>query len=407
MKSLLSKNHFNVVNGDKILAISQKARKARNKSLDIIDGTIGMLYDDESHLAQFKLVDEIISNSIDEDTKKYGSVNGGIDFENNIKKWLFEKNDLSQIFCKVIATIGATGALTLSMRNYAEIEQEILVPSIRWSSYDNIASQLHLKIKEYNMFNSDDSLDVESIKMMVDYSINKYQRVFLLINDPCQNPTGYTMRISEWMEVLSYLKEKAKKYPIVLLLDIAYLNYSDYDYSKVFELMIKYLCDNFIINVTFSASKTLSIYGLRGGALIGLTKNQKDIQDFYLSCQDTARSIWSMPNNVAIKVINQCFESEEKRIQIYKIIENYRNLINKRAKIFFEESEMVGLVSYNYVNGFFVLTPCKNPDEVCEKLISKNIFLVPMADGIRISLASITTKQIKGLAKEIKKAIKN
>ena len=405
MDKMLGNNHFKILNGENILEISKKANKARKEGNQIVDATIGMLFDDESNLASFDLVKNIIKEANDSTTLRYGGVTGDLEFQEGVKNWLFEGVNLEQTFVQVIATIGATGALSLSMRNYTNIKQEILVPSLRWSSYDNIASQAYCKIKEYNMFNGDDKLDLESIKSAVEDSINKYQRVYLLINDPCQNPTGYSMNYHEWEELLSYLKEVSKNYPVVLLDDIAYMNYSDASYQPIFQLMVDSLNDNLMIQIAFSASKTLSIYGLRGGALVGLSKNKETINSFLKISEETARSIWSMPNNIACKVIKECFKNQENRQEIKNQIDKYKAMINNRAKIFLEEAELVDLINYNYVNGFFVLIPCLNSLEVVEKLMEEDVYVVPMGDGLRISLASVPTSKIDGLAKKIKKAM--
>ena len=406
MASLLSKDHFEVTNGDKILTLNKLALAKQKTGEKVINATVGMLFDENKNLSTCAFLEDMTSSLTDGNLRKYGSVNGGYAFKNSLNAWLFENIDLKDVYIETIATNGATGALSLSMRNYCNKEQEILVPSIRWSNYDTIASQVGCRIKEYNLFNSDDKLDIEAIKHAIDYSLNKYQRAYLLINDPCQNPTGYTMSLDEWEELLKYLNDKASSYPIVLLDDIAYLNYSDNSYEPVFELFKKYLTNQLMINIAFSASKTLSIYGYRGGGLIALSNQKKNIEEFTLAIESTVRATYSMPNNLTCHIINEAFKTFEKRQKIKEEISINREMLKKRANLFFEEANMVNLVSYPYVGGFFVLIPCEDEEEVCQRLIKKNIFVVPMSGGIRISLSSLTLDEVKGLAKNIKKALK-
>lgn len=406
MARLLSKDHFRITNGDKILTLNKIAINQEKKGEKVINATVGMLYDENKKLVECHIINDMSNYLSSEEIRKYGSANGGLDFKESVEKWLFGETNLGNCFVETIATFGATGALSLSMRNYANREQEILLPSIRWSNYDSIVSQVGCNIKEYNLFNSDDTLDLESIKRSVEYSIEKYQRVYILINDPCQNPTGYTLSLEEWENLLSYLSEKSLTYPIVLLDDIAYLNYSDTSYDKVFELFVKYINDNFMIHVTFSASKTLSIYGYRGGALIALSNNKSHLNDFKEVIESSIRGSYSMPNNLTCKIISKAFENIDIRNKIKSEIEMNRKMLKQRADLFFDEANMVDLVSYPYLGGFFVLIPCDDEDTVCQKLIKKNIFVVPMASGLRISLSSLTLNEIKGLAKQIKQALK-
>ncbi|MDD7735978.1 MAG: aminotransferase class I/II-fold pyridoxal phosphate-dependent enzyme [Bacillales bacterium] len=406
METLLSKNHFKITNGDKILTINNMAVKAKEKGNKVINATVGMLFDEEGKLADFESVDKIIEASSDANTRKYGPVNGGEDFKKAVLSWVFEDVDFKDNHYEVVGTMGATGALYLSMRNYCSLNQEVLVPSIRWTNYDSIISQVGARVKEYNLFNSEDNLDIESIKGCVEYSLKTYNRVYLLINDPCHNPTGYSMKKEEWKELLDYLKEKSSKGPIVLLVDIAYINYSLTSYNEILQLMVDSLTDNLMIQITFSASKTLSIYGFRGGALIGLNKKQDAIEDFKISIEDSARTVWSMASSISCRVIKESFETKEKREDLRKQLFYYRDLIKERATLFLNEAELVDLAVYPFSSGFFILIPCSNCQEVCNYLIDRYIYVVPMCGGIRISISSLTKNEIKGLAKQIKQAIK-
>lgn len=405
MEGLLSNKNFKITNGDKIVYLNSLANKAKSKGQKVINATVGMLYDENGELSNISFVDDIIKNAPKE-VKKYGSISGGKDFSDALYSWLFSNVTLDKINYYIMATFGATAALSLSIKNYCSSSQEVLVPSIRWSNYDTISKMAGCEVKEYNLFNGDDKLDIESIKHVVNESIKKHQRAYLLINDPCQNPTGYTLEINEWKELLSFLKEKSKEGPIVLLDDIAYLNYSESNYEKVFALFNEYIDENFMIHVTFSASKTLGIYGYRGGALIGLCKNKVDLDDFKVSCEGSARGIWSMPNSLTCRIISEIFKDPEKEKIVREDIKKYRLLLKERADLFFEECEMVGLVTYPYNGGFFVLIPCEEPDLICDKLIKKNVFAVPMSGGLRVALSSLSKKEIAGLAKIIKNVMR-
>lgn len=406
MNNLLSKNHFNITNGDKILAINNMAVKAKEKGNKVINATVGMLFDEEGRLASFESVDRIIESCSDAKTRRYGSIDGGEDFKTSVFSWVFEDVDFKDNYCEIIGTMGATGALYLSMRNYCDVNQEVLVPSIRWTNYDSIISQVGGRVKEYNLFNSDDCLDIESIKGCVDYSLKTYNRAYLLINDPCHNPTGYSMKKEEWHKLLNYLKDKSNDGPIVLLVDIAYINYSLSSYKEILQMIVDSLTDNFMVHITFSASKTLSIYGFRGGALIGLSKSKEAIDDFRRSIEDSARTVWSMASSISCRVIKESFETKEKREDLRKQLFYYRDLIKERATLFLNEAELVDLIVYPFSSGFFILIPCSNCQEVCNYLIDRYIYVVPMCGGIRISISSLTKNEIKGLAKQIKQAIK-
>ena len=406
MAKIISDNSFVPNGNDKALQLNALANKYKKEGKKIINATVGMLTDEEGHLARFDIVDEIGRNSIDEVFKVYGPVNGGVKLNESIKKWLFENTNIDKVYYHVVASMGGTGALALSIRNYANNDQEVLVPSIRWPNYNAIIKQAQKQFAEYELFDECNNFNIASLKEKVNESCNKHNRAFVIINDPCQNPTGYTLSLKEWKEILSFLKEKSLNNKIVLLDDIAYINYNKVTpYNEVFNLMMDYLSDNFMIHLSFSASKTLSIYGYRGGALVGLSSSEDNINEFKKSCEGTARAIWSCPNAVATNIMAETFATNDNRNYINSKLEEYTTLIKERAEIFLKEASEVNLSCYPYRGGFFILIPCENNSDIVDKLIEKNIFVSPMCNAIRISISAITKDQIKGLAKIIKETI--
>jgi aspartate/tyrosine/aromatic aminotransferase len=404
MQKLLSKDHFEITTGENILFLNQKANEARAKGLKVINGTTGMLFNEDGHLVDFPLVDQIISSSAKEDIKKYGPVTGGKEFSNAILDWLFEKVDYSKLNHFVVGSFGGTGALTLAMRSYLDKGQCAIVPSIRWSNYDSIAFQVGGTISEYRLFNEKGTMDIDSLKSKVNESLDKFGRAFLLINDPCQNPTVYTIKEQEWKEILSFLNEASNRGPIVLLDDIAYLNYSKVSYDKTIQMILNSLNENFMAIFTFSASKTLSIYGLRGGAAIAFSPSTSVIDDFQTAMTGCARSIWSSVSTITSRVITENLNSFEKREILRKKLTEYIDVLLERATLFTSEADNVGLPYYPYDCGFFILIPCVNDREVVDELIKENIYVVPFNGGIRIALSCLTKEEIKGLATRIKVA---
>jgi len=308
-------------------------------------------------------------------------------------------------FLKVCATLGATGALSLSTRIYANNNQEILLPSIRWGNYDSIANQAGCSYLVYNLFDDKDGFDVKSLKEKVLESCKKYQRAYVLINDPCQNPSGYSLSEKEWDDVLEVLKEVSKDYPIVLVDDVAYIDFMEGDYTPIFEKFAKVVNDNFIINVCFSASKTLQIYGLRGGALVNIASSKELSDEFATASKTYCRSTWSSPNHLTTTTMSKIFLDEDNSKKISSKLKEFRKMVKDRADIFEEEAKEVNLPYYPYRGGFFILVKCPNNEEVANKLANRNLFIVPMCNSLRISIASISKKETIGLAKAIKECM--
>lgn len=405
MNDFISKNtYFTRSSGDLIMQINAEANKQKSEGKKVINGSIGMLFDDDSSLASFSVVDEYLKKNIKEDSKKYDSIIGNNRFQEAIISWLFHNNDLKDRYCDVIGTMGATGALAVINKCFINNDEAIILPSIRWGNYDSIAYENNNKVMIYNLF-KDGVFDIDSLKEQVNESCLIYKRAVVLINDPCQNPSGYSLSNDEWDEILSFLKMKSKEYPIVLVDDIAYLNFYRNSYRDVFQKLIDASSDRLLVTICFSSSKTLQIYGLRGGALITLTSSKKVHEDILGVTKIYCRSTWSSPNHLATNVMGDLFLNESTRNAILKYLAYYRDLLYKRAEIFIQEAKEIDLNTCPYKGGFFIFIEVDNNIIVAERLMKKGLFIVPMSGGLRISIASIPTNEISGIAKLIKEAI--
>lgn len=405
MSKLISKNaRVTCSGGDLIMTISDEANRQKAMGKSIINGSIGMFFDEAGKLASFPIVDECLKNNITEQSKKYDSITGNNEFKKAIKNWLFNGVDFKNIYFDVIGTMGATGALALINKCYVNDGEAIILPSIRWGNYDSIAYENNNKIMTYNLFD-DKHFDISSFKSTIDESCNLYNKAVVIINDPCENPTGYSLSDNEWDEILFYLSQKSKDYPIVLVDDIAYLNFKNDNYRNILQKFVDTCNDNLFITLCFSSSKTLQIYGLRGGALISLTTSKEINEEFNNASRTYCRSTWSSPNHLATNVIADVFNDEKKREELVKGLDEFKQILKERGDIFINEAKDVGLYHYPYEGGFFILVPCAKNDAVAERLREKGIFVVPMCGGLRISIASIAKKDVVMLAKKIKEAI--
>ena len=57
-----------------------------------------------------------------------------------------------------------------------------------------------------------------------------------------------------------------------------------------------------------------------------------------------------------------------------------------------------------YFGGFFIALPHNNAKAVCAELMEKHIYMVAMANGVRMAVCAVPMGQIPGLAASIKEA---
>ena len=83
----------------------------------------------------------------------------------------------------------------------------------------------NLNVEKYSLF-EEDHFNLKSFKSACKNVMEKQNRLVIVINDPCHNPTGYSLSEDEWKEVISFLNECSKTHAVVLLNDIAYIDFS-------------------------------------------------------------------------------------------------------------------------------------------------------------------------------------
>ena len=74
----------------------------------------------------------------------------------------------------------------------------------------------NLNVEKYSLF-EEDHFNLNSFKSACKNVMEKQNRLVIVINDPCHNPTGYSLSKDEWKEVISFLNECSKTHAVVLL----------------------------------------------------------------------------------------------------------------------------------------------------------------------------------------------
>jgi hypothetical protein len=75
------------------------------------------------------------------------------------------------------------------------------------------------------MFDAHGAFDLAALESGIANHLELQGRVLLILNDPCQNPCGYSMTRDEWRGVAELLARHASRGPITLLIDMAYYLY--------------------------------------------------------------------------------------------------------------------------------------------------------------------------------------
>lgn len=396
---------------DTVFEASQGAIEATKKYGDenVVNGAFGTYFTEEGKLLTFDSVYRVF-DQIDDITKaRYApSILGAPDYREAVKDWLFNSVGLN-IECDVIATPGGTGALSSTIKNTLAPGQTVIHPNIGWGPYNTIAKEQRTPIVSYELFNEDDAFNLTSFEETCTKVMNDQGKVLVFINDPCQNPTGYTMTKDEWTGVIDVAKKLSEKGAFIIVHDIAYIDFNLMGdaYKEIFSQFVG-LPENILTVVTFSISKTLSAYGMRVGAQVLISSNEKERIKLRNACANSARGYWSTVNTGGMKLFSEIALNPELKAHYLKEKESYVELLKERAEIFTQEANEIGLPIYPYKEGFFITIRVDRQvikNELHLKLKTLNIFFVNVYGGLRVAICSIPKHKVKGLAKRVKVAL--
>ena len=217
---------------DNIFATSKKAKQAIAKfgKENVINATIGSLYNEDEKLAVYDVVESVYRNLPPEDLYAYATnVIGEDDYLEEVIKVVFYddyKEALKGLHIASIATTGGTGAISNTVKNYMDTGDKVLLPNWMWGTYKNIVIENGGKIETYQLFDKDGNFNFEDFKNKVLELAKIQKNVVLIINEPSHNPTGFRMTFEEWVNLMDFFKS-IRDTNLIVIRDVAYFEYDD------------------------------------------------------------------------------------------------------------------------------------------------------------------------------------
>lgn len=389
---------------DTVFTIVNKAKEAKQTYGEdkVVDATIGSLYDEDGKLVAFTSVFTPYDAIAKERKAKYAdSFTGNETFRKQVFDWVTQGADV-KLAHSVIATPGGSGAVALTFEDMLDTGETIVLPDIAWGSYALMASMNNLKTKQYQLFDGN-HFHMESFKETCRAVLDTQDKLVVVINDPCHNPTGYSLTINEWKEIVAFLNTCSKQAPVVLLNDIAYIDYAyDLEASRKYLECFNDFSEQVMAVVAFSCSKTLTSYGLRCGAALLLAQTSEAVRSVEIVFEKSARATWSNIPNAAMDNFTYVTTENEQAF----LAEKQAHIANlrKRSSIFVEEANACKLPIYPYKEGFFVTVKVEDNalrDIFHEALMKERIFTVKVNKGIRVAVCSLSIEKCYGLAKRM------
>lgn len=177
-------------------------------------------------------VKEAAKRAIDDNQSHYTGMAGLLELREAVSDFVKEKYQLSYDENQILATVGATEALSASLVAILEAGDRVLLPAPAYPGYEPIVKMMGAGIVEIDTTENDFVLTPEMLEKAIIEQGDKLKAVIL--NYPT-NPTGVTYL----REQIQAFAEVLKKYPIFVLSDEVYaeLTYTDEPHVSIAEYL--------------------------------------------------------------------------------------------------------------------------------------------------------------------------
>jgi aromatic-amino-acid transaminase len=381
---------------DPIFALNREATQRRERGEAVVNATVGSLLDDEGRLAVLPTAARVVREVPRDEWAAYAPIAGTPAFLNAVMDDLLAGEPALRRSAIAVATPGGTGALRHAIANFLEPGQSILTSSFYWGPYKTLADEADRKVATFSMFDRNGLLDIEALDQALRDQIRAEGRALLFLNDPCHNPTGYSMQPGEWRAVVARILAHTERAPVTLLVDCAYSAYAAGD-GRAFVRELAPLLGKAGILFAWSASKTFTHYGLRVGALVACIADDKERAVTEAALSYSCRGTWSNCNRGGLAAITRLLVDPELRAACGAERDGFSKMLQARVAAWNRAAPKKGLAYPRYDGGFFVTVFHEHAAQKALAMKDLGVFVVPQPGALRVALCSVAERDVERL----------
>lgn len=392
-----------------ILALASEANKAKKKDSSVINATTGMLKNEDGSLYEFESVKSAIKDLNVSEKFAYVNSTGTPKYAEAVLLSIFGKyleEVKKECYIDCLATPGGSGALNLTFTNYVERGETVLLPNHMWENYLSYGVEMGFNSATYSLFDENGNFDIEDLKHKVINLKHTQNKILILINDPCENPTGFCMKEKDYDALINIARDNPNT-NFIYLMDVAYFDFYNVDSNIIKKRYAKFkdIPSNALALFVFSGSKSFGLYGLRIGALCALSKDEEEIKDFKRVSSFSCRAKWSSSSTLGMSIIEKLVLNEEYISSYEEEIKTVCAMLEERSIAFLKAAKEVGLETLPYEKGFFICVPSKDPERLMKELQKDGVYAISTHSALRIALCAINKSEASRLPKLIKSRI--
>jgi aromatic-amino-acid transaminase len=298
------------------------------------------------------------------------------------------------------STPGGTGALHHAIVNFLEPGQALLAPEYYWGPYKTLADHTRRKVETFRMFDGARRFDSAAFERGLEGQLRTQGRALVLLNTPCNNPTGYSLDAQEWSDVTRIVRAAARRAPVALLVDHAYAKFGGPNAERWVEHAAQIVGEALLL-VAWTASKSFTQYGARVGALVAVHPDESERKRIDNALAFSCRGTWSNCNHAGQLAIGKLLADATLRARADAERELLRKLLDERVAAFNTAAHAARLDYPRYEGGFFVSVFAPRAEAAAAHMRDAGVFVVPIPGALRIALCSTPARDVPRLVQAL------
>ena len=389
---------------DLIFALDREARTRAAGGESIVNATLGALLHDDGSLAVLETAARAVASVEAVDWAAYAPIEGTPAFREAVIADAWGGHAEAIAHSVAVATPGGTGALRHAIATFLEPGQAFLTPDLFWGPYQTLADEQERRLQAVRMFAARDALDVEALAGALDAQVRAQGRALLILNDPCHNPSGYSMSADDWAGVRDLLRPCAQRGPVTLLLDNAYAAFGPAGAMDTARETLVGVAEEVLVLMAWSASKSFTHYGLRTGALVALVPDDDERAAVEAALATACRGTWGGCTRGGQVAVARLLQETTLRAAVDAERRELAGLLDTRVEAF-NRAAGPHLRYPHYQGGFFTTVFCADPLAAAARLREDGVYVVPVPGGLRIGLCAVPASDIERMVDGLRRAL--
>jgi aromatic-amino-acid transaminase len=396
---------------DPIFALNAEANARKARGEDVLNATLGALLDDEGKLAVLPTAARAVQEVASVEWAAYAPIAGMPGFLEAVVQDLFGHDPALAAQAVAVASPGGSGALRHAIATCLEPGQALLTGSFYWGPYGTLAAENERRVETFEMFAPAEApavgpLDVRALDEAMGRQIDGQGRVLLILNDPCHNPSGYSMSVEDWDGVVEVVLRHAARAPVTVLLDNAYAAYGPPDAMTTALAALTRLAEHALVLVAWSASKSFTHYGLRVGALVGLVPDPQERAALDAALSFASRGTWSNCNRGGMVAVTRLLTDPACRPAVDAERAALIALLGERVAAFNSAAQAAGLRYPRYAGGFFTTVLTDEAPARAARMREEGVFVVPIRGALRLGICALAADSIPRAVDALARALR-